>query len=63
MACLKQAKEFTQDKQAIQKKIDKLQAKIGTGSLFEEEVMEDSYLEELPEESTESINNNEEEEE
>ena len=64
VACLKQAKEFTQDKQAIQKKIDKLQAKIGAGSLFEEEVMEDSYLEELPEESTESIiNNNEEEEE
>lgn len=63
VACLKQAKEFTQDKQAIQKKIDKLQAKVGAGSLFEEEVMEDSYLEELPEETTESINENEGEEE
>lgn len=63
VACLKQAKEFTQDKLAIQKKIDKLQAKVGAGSLFEEEVLEDSYLEELPEETTESINDNEEEEE
>ena len=62
VACLKQAKEFAQDKPAIQKRIDKLQAKIGAGSLFEEEAIEDSYLEETPEESTESINDNEEEE-
>lgn len=63
IACLKQAKEFAQDKQTVQKRIDKLQAKVGAGSLFEEEAVEDSYLEELPEESTESINDNEEEEE
>lgn len=63
VACLKQAKEFAQDKLSIQKRIDKLQAKAGAGSLFEEEAVEDSYLEELPEEATESINDNEEEEE
>lgn len=64
IACLKQAKEFAQDKQSIQKKIDKLQAKAGSGSLFgEEETEQDSYLEELPEETTESINDNEGEDE
>lgn len=63
IACLKQAKEFASDKQAIQKKIDKLQAKAGAGSLFEEEIVQETYLEELPEETTESINDNEEEEE
>lgn len=63
IACLKQAKEFAPDKQTIQKKIDKLQAKAGAGSLFEEEVVQETYLEELPEETTESINDNEGEDE
>lgn len=63
IACLKQAKEFASDKQTIQKKIDKLQAKAGAGSLFEEEVVQETYLEELPEEITESINDNEGEDE
>lgn len=63
IACLKQAKEFAQDKLTIQKRIDKLQVKVGAGSLFEEEVMEDSYLEELSEDITENNNDNEEEDE
>lgn len=62
-ACLKQAKEFASDKQTIQKKIDKLQAKAGAGSLFEEEIVQETYLEELPEETTENINENEGEDE
>lgn len=63
IACLKQAKVFAPDKQATQKKIDKLQAKAGAGSLFEEEDLLNNYLEELPEEETEDINDKEEEDE
>ena len=63
IACLKQAKVFSPDKQATQKKIDKLQAKAGAGSLFEEEDLLNNYLEELPEEETEDINDKEEEDE
>lgn len=41
-----------------------MQVKIGAGSLFgEEETVQGNYLEELPEEASESINDNEEEEE
>ena len=54
---------FAPDKLAIQKKIDKLQAKAGAGSLFEEEDLLNNYLEELPEEETEDINDKEEEDE
>lgn len=62
IACLRQALEFTADKQSVQKCIEKLQAKTGSGSLFsEEETTIDNYLDEQQEEITE--NNNEEEEE
>lgn len=62
IACLRQALEFTVDKQSVQKCIEKLQAKAGSGSLFsEEETTIDNYLDEQQEEITE--NNNEEEEE
>ena len=63
IACLKQAKVFAPDKQATQKKIETLQAKAGAGSLFEEEDLLNNYLEELPEEETEDINDKEEEDE
>lgn len=60
IACLRQALDFTTDKQAIQKRIDKLQAKAGANSLFgEEETVQENYLDE---QATETINEEEEDE-
>lgn len=63
VACLKQAKEFANDKHTTQKRIDKLQAKAGAGSLFAEETIQDNYLEESLDDKTEDINDKEEEDE
>lgn len=64
IACLKQALAFAVDKAQFQKRIDKLQAKAGAGSLFgEEEPVKDSYLENEPEELPEEGNEDSEEDE
>lgn len=63
VACLKLAKEFANEKHVIQKRIDKLQAKAGAGSLFAEEIIQDNYLDESLDDKTEDINDKEEEDE